>query len=353
MNASDLGTNSRAAADVSAVDVSADPGQGARARLVIHGGAGALPRGELTPALAESCHAALREALEAGGAVLAGGGAALDAVEAAVRQLEDCPLFNAGRGSAFTREGTNEMEAAIMDGATGAAGSAVLLRRVRNPVCLARLIMERTPHVTLGGEAAELWAERQGLALEPPEYFFTRPRYEAMLRLRGTEATALSEDMVMPTAPAPGSAEASGTVGAVAVDARGHLAAASSSGGTTNKYAGRVGQAGLVGVGLFARDATCAVACTGQGEAFMRAVAAYDISALMEHCGLGVERAAEEVVRRRLPGRGGLVALDRDGRFALPYNSDGMYRGWLAADGSVHTAIHDAWTVWPAQRPQQ
>lgn len=329
-------------------DDAAAPGLDGRARLVIHGGAGALPREEMTEALAAAYHAALGEALAAGGAALDRGGSAVDAVEETVRRLEDCPLFNAGRGSAFTRDGTNEMEAAIMDGGSGAAGSAVLLRRVRNPVCLARLVMERTPHVTLGGAAAEDWAARQGLALEGPEYFFTRPRYEAMLRLRGTEATALSEDMVMRPQPPAGGAEASGTVGAVAVDACGRLAAASSSGGTTNKYSGRVGQAGLVGVGLFARDATCAVACTGQGEAFMRAVAAFDVASLMEHRGLGVEEAAVEVVRRRLPGRGGLIAMDREGRFALPYNSDGMYRGWLGADGRLHTAIHEKWRQLPA-----
>lgn len=315
--------------------------------LAIHGGAGALPRAEMTPDRAAEFHRALRAALVAGHAVLAAGGASLDAVEATVVSLEDCPLFNAGRGASFNREGQIEMEASIMDGATRQAGAALLLRHVRNPVRLARRIMERTPHTTLGGVAAETFAAAQGLPLEPEEYFFTQFRWDAMLKLRGTERTSLSEDIVVP-AVSPGGPEASGTVGAVAVDRAGNLAAATSSGGTTNKYAGRVGQACVIGAGVYAHNPTCAVSCTGQGEAFIRAVAGYDVSALMELAGLDLRSAAEKVVRERLPGRGGLVAVDRSGNVALPYNSEGMYRGWIDAAGHARTAIYDAWQDWPA-----
>jgi beta-aspartyl-peptidase (threonine type) len=311
--------------------------------LVIHGGAGALPRAEMTNGRAAEFHAALREALQVGQRVLAARGSSLDAVETAVAWMEDCPLFNAGRGSAFTREGTIEMEAALMDGGTRRAGAALLLRRVRNPIRLARQVMAHTPHVALAGEAAERFAAQRGLPLEGDDYFFTQPRYDAMLRLRGTEQTALSEDIVIPVAPS-SDQDASGTVGALALDAQGNLAAAISSGGTSNKYAGRVGQAGIVGAGVYAHNSTCAVCCTGQGEAFMRTVAAYDVSALMDYRGLTVGAAAERVVHQRLAaiqGRGGLIALDREGRCALPFNTEGMYRGWVDAAGVAHTAIYE------------
>lgn len=317
--------------------------------LLIHGGAGALPRSEMTPERAADFHAALHAALLVGHRVLARGGVSLDAVEAAVMALEDCPLFNAGRGSAFTTEGRVEMEASIMDGRSRQAGAALLLRHVRNPVRLARMVMEKTAHVALAGEAAEHFAAKHGLPLEPESYFFTEPRYQAMLKLRRTGGTALSEDVVVTADPA--SPEAAGTVGAVALDAAGNLAAATSSGGTTNKLAGRVGQASQVGAGVYAHDATCAVSCTGQGEAFMRGVAAYDLAALIEHRGLALVAAAEQVVRSRLPGRGGLIALDRHGNFALPFNTEGMYRGWVDAAGVPHTAIYDTGQEWPALSP--
>ena len=315
--------------------------------LAIHGGAGALPPADMTPERAEKFHAALHAALLVGQRLLATGRSSLDAVEATVAALEDNPLFNAGRGSSFTREGDVEMEASIMDGATRRAGAALLLERVRNPVRLARRVMERTPHVALGGAAAERFAADEGLAFESKDYFFTQDRWDAMVRLRGTSATGLSEDVVVQGAPLAGN-DAMSTVGAVACDAAGNLAAATSSGGTTNKFAGRVGQAGIVGAGVFAHNATCAVSCTGEGEAFMRGVIAHDVAALMEHRGLSVVVAAEQVVRTRLPGRGGLIALDRHGNFTLPYNTVGMYRGWVDAPGVIHTAIYETSRVWPA-----
>jgi beta-aspartyl-peptidase (threonine type) len=303
----------------------------------------------MTPGREAEFHSALRTALEAGQRVLDAEGSSLDAVEAAVVWMEDCPLFNAGRGSAFTREGHCEMEAAIADGATRRAGSTSLLRRVRNPVRLARVVMTRTPHLTLAGAAAEQLAIEQGLPLESPEYFFTPFRYEAMLRLRGTDITALSEDMVVTEAAT--EPDMSGTVGAVALDRAGNLAAASSSGGTTNKYAGRIGQSAVIGAGIYAHNASCAVCCTGQGEAFMRLAAAFDVSALMEYRGLGLAAAADTVIHQRLnsvQGRGGLIALDRTGCVALPFNTEGMYRGWIDARGCAHTAIYQAATEWPS-----
>jgi beta-aspartyl-peptidase (threonine type) len=298
----------------------------------------------MTPERASEFHRALHAALEAGHRVLASGGCSLDAVEEAIVWMEDCPLFNAGKGGSFTREGKNELEASIMDGATGKAGSAMVLRTVRNPVRLARCVMAKTPHVALAGEAAEKFAAEQGLKLEPEAYFWTRPRYEAMLKLRGTEQTALSEDVVISAHP--GGPEAAGTVGAVALDDAGNLAASTSSGGTTNKYAGRIGQAGIVGAGVFAKNSTCAVSCTGQGEAFMRAVTAYDVSALMEYRGLDLQTATEMAIRQRLPGRGGLIAVDQRGTVALPFNSEGMYRGWVDRAGRIHTAIYETWHDW-------
>lgn len=323
-----------------------------KADLVIHGGAGALPHREMTAERSEEFHRALRDALLCGGRVLRAGGPAVDAVEAAVAWLEDCPLFNAGRGSAFTREGKVEMEASIMDGRSRLAGAALLLRRVRNPVRLAREIMRSTPHVTLAGEAAERFAAERGLKLEPESYFFTQFRYDAMLRLRGTETTALSEDIVADRTPS--DSDRSSTVGAVARDRDRHLAAATSSGGTSNKYAGRVGQACQIGAGVYADDLVCGVSCTGLGEAFMRAVAAFDVAALMSYLGVSVTDAAETVVQKRLPaagGQGGLIALDPAGNFALPFSTGGMYRGWLGEDGRPRTAIYQDWRDWPAAEP--
>jgi beta-aspartyl-peptidase (threonine type) len=323
-----------------------------QAVLVIHGGAGALPKSEMSPERAAEFHAALREAMGCGHRILAAGGSAIDAVQATVVWLEDCPLFNAGRGSAFTRDGTVEMEASIMEGTTRRAGSASVLRQVRNPVKLAREIMTRTPHVSLAGEAAERFAVNCGLKLEPAAYFFTQFRYDAMLRLRGTELTPLSEDVVV-NSPMSDS-DRSSTVGAIARDAGGHLAASTSSGGTSNKYAGRVGQASQVGSGVYADDATCAVSCTGHGEAFMRAAAAFDVSALMAYRGLDVTAAANTVVRDRLgalDARGGLIALDARGHFALPFNTQGMYRGWIGEDGLPRTAIYEDWLLGSAYRP--
>jgi beta-aspartyl-peptidase (threonine type) len=311
-------------------------------RLLVHGGAGALPRQEMTLQRAAEFHEALRRALRTGTRILRDGRPALDAVEAAVTSMEDCPFFNAGRGSAYTREGRIEMEASIMDGASRRAGAGMLLRTVRNPIQLARAVMERTPHVSLAGAAAEDFAARCGLKLEEESYFHTDFRYQAMLRLRGTDHTTLSEDVVVPAQAS--DQDVSSTVGAVALDADGHLAAGTSSGGTTNKYAGRIGQACMIGAGCYADDASCAVSCTGMGEAFIRTAAAFDVAARVAYQGWPVERSATWVVAEEIVGvggRGGLIALDRQGKFALPFNTQGMYRGWTDDAGRLCTAIYD------------
>jgi L-asparaginase / beta-aspartyl-peptidase len=317
--------------------------------LAIHGGAGTLPRDAMPPERADEFHVALHAALLTGQKVLRAGGVSLDAVEATVTALEDCPLFNAGRGASFNRAGQIEMEAAIVDGASGRMGATALLRRVRNPVRLARHIMQHTPHIFIAGEAAERLAAEHALALESPDYFFTQFRWDAMQRLRDTDLTALSEDEVV-TAP-PDSPEASGTVGAVALDTAGRLAAATSTGGTTNKYAGRIGQAAMPGVGVYANNATCAVTCTGQGEAFMRGVAAHDVAALMAYAGLDLQAATQRVIHQKLKGKGGLIAVDARGNLALPFNTGGMYRGWVDIAGRRFTAIYESVRAWPEVLP--
>jgi beta-aspartyl-peptidase (threonine type) len=286
--------------------------------------------------------AALTAALGGGHRILEQGGSSLDAVEAAVVAMEDCPLFNAGRGSAYTREGTIEMEAAIMDGRAGLSGAALLLRRVRNPVRLARRVMERTPYAMLGGEAAERFAEEQRLPCEPPEYFRTDYRWDSWVRLRDSGGLAQVEDSVATLVP---DTDASmGTVGAVALDSSGNLAAATSTGGLTGKSAGRIGDSPLVGAGTFANNRTCAISCTGQGEYFLRGTVAYDISARMAYGSSGLEQAAKDALQASLSsqgGKGGLIGIDRRGNRVLTYNTEGMYRGWIGPEGLPSVSIYE------------
>ncbi len=313
-------------------------------RLAIHGGAGTIRRDRLTPELEAAYREALADALRAGHAVLAAGGRAVDAVEAAVVSMEDCPLFNAGRGANFTAEGANELDAAIMDGRGRAAGAVAGVRRVRNPVRAARLVMERSGHVLLAGAGADAFAAAHGLEPVDPAYFRTERRWRALQRaLAAGERGALSEDIRHPEAEERGGPDGLGTVGAVAVDAAGGLAAATSTGGLTAKRWGRVGDSPLVGAGTWADDATCAVSCTGVGEVFIRAVAAYDIAARMAYRGETLAEAAEHVVMKTLValgGRGGAVAVDRSGAVAMPFNSEGMYRGVIGPEGTPEVAIY-------------
>jgi beta-aspartyl-peptidase (threonine type) len=300
--------------------------------LALHGGAGTLLRGAMTPEREAQYRLALEEALDRGYAVLEAGGSALDAVEQAVCSLEDCPLFNAGRGSVFTATGGHEMDAAIMDGRDCSAGAVALLRSVRNPIALARRVMERSGHVFLAGEGAEEFARQQGLNFCPPEWFHDDFRYAQWQQVRGSERVQLDH-----------SDRKFGTVGAVALDARGNLAAATSTGGMTNKRFGRIGDSPVTGAGNYADNNTCAVSCTGSGEYFIRAVAAYDVAARMAYGGLSLDEACRRLVHERLPalgGDGGLIALDRSGHAVLDFNTEGMYRGLRSSSGARWVAIY-------------
>jgi beta-aspartyl-peptidase (threonine type) len=309
--------------------------------LVIHGGAGVMRRSELTPEKEAACRAGLEEALRAGHTVLRTNGTSLDAVMAAIRVLEDSPWFNAGRGAVLNAEGVVEMDAAIMDGASLKAGTVTGLKHIKNPIELARGVMDRSPHVMMAGEGAEAFARELKLEFRPQEYFITPERKRQLEKARQLERDApKSKSRSLFEAP-PGNLRF-GTVGAVALDRHGNLAAATSTGGMTNKRYGRIGDSPIIGAGTYANNNTCAVSATGHGEYFIRAVVAHDIAALMEYRGLSVREAAETVVHRKLKemgGQGGVIALDRRGNFTMPFNTDGMYRGVIRAEGRPEVGI--------------
>jgi beta-aspartyl-peptidase (threonine type) len=327
--------------------------------IAIHGGAGTILRASLSASAETEYHAALHAVLSAGQRVLAEGGSALDAVSEAVRLLEDCPLFNAGRGAVYTAAGTHELDAAIMDGSTLEAGAICCVKRVRNPILAARRVLERSEHVLFTGEGAEAFAAAQGLEFVEPAYFDTEARHRQWLIARDQQRAVLDHDGAtlastvtssfrtadgepMPHEPIDPNRKF-GTVGAVALDQHGHVAAATSTGGVTNKQVGRVGDTPLIGAGCYADDATCAVSTTGSGEMFMRMVAAYDVAAQMAYRNVSLEEAARDVVMNRLPkidGRGGLIAVDARGNVTLPFNTDGMYRGFARVGETPVTAIY-------------
>jgi L-asparaginase / beta-aspartyl-peptidase len=301
--------------------------------LAIHGGAGTIRRALMSAEREAAFRDGLQRALARGWKILAGGGAALDAVEAAVCLLEDDPLFNAGRGSVFTHDGKHEMDAAIMSGVDLRAGAVAAVRSVKNPIRLARRVMEETPHVLLCGDGAQEFARETGCEFAPPEYFFSEWRYEQLLQARREQEVVLDHSPV----------KKFGTVGAVARDAQGHLAAATSTGGMTNKRFGRVGDTAIIGAGTYADNSTCAVSCTGHGEFFIRTVAAYDVSCLMKYKGLTLIEACEQVVGhslRELGGEGGLIAVDHMGNVSMPFNSEGMYRAWITSGQEAQVAIY-------------
>ncbi|HLG03829.1 MAG TPA: isoaspartyl peptidase/L-asparaginase [Bacteroidia bacterium] len=311
--------------------------------IAIHGGAGVILRDWLTEEMERLYRQGLEESLVAGYAVLKKNGPAIEAVQQAVVVLEDNPLFNAGRGSVLSHEGRCEMDAAIMDGRTRMAGAAAGVTGVKNPVVLARTIMERSSHVMLCGKGAEEFAQDNGLIFEPPSYFITEHRVHQWEKVRGTHKTLLdhSDKRDFP----PGGPEEimnkSGTVGAVALDASGNLAAATSTGGMTNKRWGRVGDSPLIGAGTFA-DSFVAVSCTGHGEYFMRHVVAHEVSALVRYGGMDLAAAARHVIFNDLlsaGGEGGLIAVDREGNIATPFNTPGMYHGLIDASGRIFTGI--------------
>ncbi|HEU4594747.1 MAG TPA: isoaspartyl peptidase/L-asparaginase [Pyrinomonadaceae bacterium] len=312
--------------------------------FVIHGGAGTIDRSRMTPEREAAYRSKLSEALLAGFAVLERGGGGLDAVVAAITLLEDSPLFNAGKGAVFTSAGTNELDSSIMDGKTLKAGAVAGLRHVKNPILLARLVMEQSPHVMMVGEGAETFAREKGVELVDPKYFFTEERWQQLQRLKEAEKqkAAPSRRTRLERELSPPDEKKFGTVGAVCLDRAGNLSAGTSTGGMTNKKFGRVGDSPLIGAGTYAGNETCAVSCTGDGEYFIRTAVAHDVSAALEYGGKPLREAAEGVLAKvgRLGGTGGLIAIDRRGNFAMPFNTSGMYRGFVGADGQPHVQIY-------------
>ena len=360
--------------------------------MAIHGGAGTILRSSMTTELEAEYRSGLETALREGWEILDHGGSSMDAVEAAVASLEDFPLFNAGRGSVFTHDGKNEMDAAIMDGSSLRAGAVAFVRNVKNPIKLARLVIGHTEHILLAGEGANQFAQQMGVEIADDAYFFTEHRYEQLLRAReegviqldhtaeeqeiieeaaenppagvlstaetlagvsttngsGPRTAGNGTNGVSPDAPAAEDSRSKvkdpkplGTVGAVACDSSGRLAAATSTGGMTNKKFGRIGDSSLIGLGTYADD-ICAVSCTGHGEYFMLGVTAFDVAARMKYKNLSLEDAADETIARltSIGGEGGLIAVDAHGNFVLPFNSDGMYRGCVGSDGRIQVDIY-------------
>ncbi|MFO7999266.1 MAG: isoaspartyl peptidase/L-asparaginase [Bacteroidales bacterium] len=295
--------------------------------LVIHGGAGNIARESISPEQEREYHEKLQEALLAGEELLKNGGTSLDAVEAAIRILEDSPLFNAGRGAVFTSEGNNELDASIMCGATLNAGAVAGITTLRHPVSAARKVMEVSPHVMLIGKGAEQFGYEQGLEVVDPSWFFDQRRWEQyreFLRRQQMRGAIDSNDKM-------------GTVGAVALDTHGNLAAATSTGGMTGKQYGRVGDVPVIGAGTYANNATCAVSATGHGEFFIRYVVSHEISSLMRYRGASLDEAAGELINQTLKdagGNGGVIAIDHQGNISMPFNTTAMFRGYIKSDGS-------------------
>jgi beta-aspartyl-peptidase (threonine type) len=317
-----------------ALPASAADGDEPMISIAIHGGAGVISRASMTPEAESAYRADLERALDAGYAVLDKGGTSLDAVVASVKVLEDSPLFNAGKGSVFNHEGINELDASIMDGATAKAGAVAGVRHVKNPIELARLVMDRSTHVMLAGEGAEEFALEQGMALVPGSYFYTERRWQQLEEAQKAERTAsvAKEDIGFFS-----------TVGAVARDRDGNLAAATSTGGMTNKRWGRVGDSPIIGAGTYADNATCAVSSTGSGEYFIRAVVAHEICARVRLAGVTAAKAAHDVVHEMLPkigGDGGVIVVDRQGALTLEFNTEGMFRGARDSSGRREVAIY-------------
>lgn len=309
--------------------------------MVIHGGAGTILKSDMTPELEKAYQAGLDEALQAGYSVLESGGDAMSAVRASVVKLEDNLLFNAGRGSVFTKKGLQEMDAAVMEGATLEAGAVCGVRNVRNPIDLAWQVMKHSNHVFLSGKGANDFAIKCGVKLEPDDYFFSQFRYDQWKEIRDSDTYSLDhthqgiQELMKD--------KKFGTVGAVACDSKGNLAAGTSTGGMTNKKFGRVGDSPIIGAGTYANNNTCAISCTGHGELFIRAVAAYDVSARMQYKGLSLEEAMREVVLDKLvklEGEGGMIGVDQEGNVAMIFNSAGMYRAMRSSTGEMKIGIY-------------
>jgi beta-aspartyl-peptidase (threonine type) len=322
--------------------------------LVIHGGAGTILKSQMTPEKENAYNDALNHALDKGYAILKSGGTALDAVEASVRSLEDNPLFNAGKGAVFTNEGKNELDASIMNGKTLAAGSVAGVTTIKNPISAAKAVMEKSPHVMMAGVGAEKFAKQQGLEIVDPSYFYTEDRWKGLQRAKEEDSLeqikkdtlrkkekAFSEFYYSPQTG--GLVGKYGTVGAVALDRYGNLAAATSTGGMTNKRFGRIGDAPIIGAGTYADNKTVAISGTGWGEYFIRLVMAKSVSDMMEFGKMNLKTASDEMIMKRLPalgGDGGLIAVDKNGNIAMPFCTEGMYRGYIKESGERMVKIY-------------
>lgn len=313
--------------------------------LLIHGGAGAIERSAMTPEKEKAYRKVLEEALQVGYQMIQENKSALDAVETTIHILENSPLFNAGKGAVFTHDGKNELDAAIMDGRQLRAGAVAGVRQVRNPISAARAVMEKSEHVLLSGAGADDFAKQAGLEMVDPSYFYTKERWDALqkaLLLDSVEAQKNTQNHQAQRLVNELIDRKFGTVGCVALDKKGDLAAGTSTGGMTNKKYGRIGDAPVIGAGTYANNESVAISCTGWGEFYLRNVVAYDVAALMSYKGLSVQQATDEVLRKveKAGGNGGLIALDRAGNMAMPFNTAGMYRGAITADGKIEVSIY-------------
>lgn len=303
--------------------------------IAIHGGAGTLVKGMMTPEKEQEYKGALKGALDAGYKILENGGTAIEAVEKAVIKLENSHLFNAGKGSVFTANETHEMDASIMDGKTLNAGAVSLISGIKNPVSLARDVMEKSEHVFLAGEGAMQFAKQLDYKIENDDYFYDKFRHEQWKEIKDTDSFQLDHSVKKDSK--------FGTVGAVACDQYGNIAAATSTGGMTNKKWGRIGDSPMIGAGNYANNKTCAISCTGSGEFFIRGVVAYDVACLMEHKNMSLQDASDEVINKRIleiNGDGGLIAVDTQGNIAMPFNTEGMYRASKSSNGSEEVSIY-------------
>ena len=336
-------------------DVFEEP-QESKFAIAIHGGAGTILKSQMSDSLETAYTEVLSSAVQAGHNVLSNGGSALDAVEASINILEDSPLFNAGKGAVFTHDQTNELDASIMDGATLNAGAVAGVKHIKNPINLARSIMDASPHVFMYGEGAEAFAKEQGFALVGQEYFYTQSRFDHLMRVQAAEeqtatasgkrANSTNDDIVFfdPIL----KASKFGTVGCVALDKDGNLAAGTSTGGMTNKRFGRIGDAPVIGSGTYANNASCAVSATGWGEYFIRGVVAHDIAAMMEYGGLDLVKATSLVIDKKIPelgGDGGVIAMDRQGNISMRFNTPGMYRAQIDVNGALQVGIYKSDTL--------
>jgi len=309
--------------------------------IVIHGGAGTILKKNMSDSLEAAYEEKLEEAIRTGHEILANGGTAMEAVTKTINVMEDSPLFNAGKGAVFTHEETNELDASVMDGATLNAGAVAGVTRVKNPIDLALSVMNDSPHVMLSGTGAETFAEENGFELVDPSYFYTENRFQSLQRVKGQESKKVAitsfEDAFIKDSKF-------GTVGCAALDKNGNLAAGTSTGGMTNKRWNRIGDAPIIGAGTYANNATCAVSSTGWGEYFIRAMVAHDISAMMEYKGSSLEEAAQEVIQEKVPklgGDGGIIAIDKDGNVSMEFNTAGMYRAHMNAEGKLTVGIYE------------